>query len=67
MKPCPFCGCKKIKTGSGSFGQLHKKPVISLYFFDCMKCKVQIAIWAETLKKAKEKWNNRKESNGRRS
>lgn len=61
IKPCPFCGDKKIKYSTSSFGPVNRKPIMALHNFDCIniKCCFTSTFADITKQEAIKRWNRR--------
>jgi hypothetical protein len=60
LKKCPFCE-SKVNINTAGFGQVGKRDVFTLYFFDCMnfKCEISVLIHAKNKQSAIAIWNKR--------
>ena len=57
LKPCPFCGRKRLKCEPlGDFGQVDDNPILSFWIIQC-KCEAQVV--AKGKEKTIKIWNKR--------
>jgi Lar family restriction alleviation protein len=59
LKPCPFCGSKKVEISESSFGPVNMKPYAVFQSVWCDGCNMDVSMGRVTEKQAIKMWNKR--------